>query len=180
LKKKIIASLMALVMLMTPMTVFGAFSETLTVTDVDAVLTQARGLFRNVGGTSYVPLRYAAESLGASVSWLSNTRTAVVDMGGGVSVSLGVNADRTLTVVQSSDASLIGLSFPGYIMDDRIMIPVPGEINAFLSMNAMELITAVVVEAEANRAEILGLLQMGGFSNFSFSVSPEGLTVTVE
>ena len=100
LKKRIIASLLALAVVAAPVTVFANTDVTIPTDRVlEAVNTFSANHVEVINGQAYVPLRAAVESFeGTSVAWNQPTRTVTITINGaaaqaGMNALLGINLD---------------------------------------------------------------------------------------
>ena len=84
-RKKILASLLALVVVAAPVTAF-ANQQTVTIPVADVVAAAEVFTERHVNAQAYVGLRDVAEAFGATVGWIDATRT----------VTITINAAETL------------------------------------------------------------------------------------
>jgi len=76
-------------------------------------------------GTTFVPIRFIAESFGAAVEWLPETKGITITLG---DATIGLQIDNATAVI---NGSIVGLNAPLYIKNGRTMVPLRVIAEAF-------------------------------------------------
>ncbi|MDR2167202.1 MAG: copper amine oxidase N-terminal domain-containing protein [Clostridiales bacterium] len=192
-RKKIIAGLLALVVLATPITAFGAVNVTIDNAQVVAAVENVSQFIVIENGRPYLPLRAVAEAYGGIVGWDQDTLTVTISFNGldravafdsafGTSISGAVRPGNfTLELAVGAGGNLFVRSGPAagthlvaYMINDRFMfpvVPIPQDRsvdgNIIYGMLNLDM-RLIEIAAQA----LTGL-------NFSYNITSTGIVVTL-
>ena len=207
-KKRIIASLLALAVVAAPVTVFANTDVTIPTDRVlETVNTFSQNHVEVIDGQAYVPLRAAVESFeGTAVTWEQSTRTVTITINGaatqaGFNALLGTNLDIVpagnfvlnlrydptrivsggrLVVV---DGPATGTRINARITDEgRLLLPI-----ATMAPVADVAMFAAMINLAANTTGVLpwqliltAINAVVPMNNFNYNVTTEGINITFD
>jgi len=78
--------------------------------------------FVDENSRTLIPVRFVAETMGASVSWNEETQSAVIE-GNGVTVTVPIGSD-TITVMEDGSTSTVTMDTAAVIREERTYVPI--------------------------------------------------------
>jgi hypothetical protein len=189
LRRKIVASLLALVVMAAPMTVFGQTTITLSNEQIAAAIADVSQFIVTEGGQTYLPLRTVVLAYGGQIEWDGATRTVTITFNGadraqafdaqfGTNTAAAVNPGNFTLVLREVDGRLQVASGPAagtrlvaYMVNDRFVFPVTPIPQA----------DATTILGMLNLAEDLiatALFTLTGYTTLDITPTPTGVTIT--